>query len=427
MLNLRRQLKIVCVILVCCLCVACAADGLNLRQTNKLLLYCPEYLSDMIRTAISLFQEKFPNVEIENKLCSNDVAEYSQLLRTEVMAGKGPDLILFGDYEFQDTEKAMDAGIFYNIDSFLTSDDSFDISKYHPSIFNGGYYKNERLYIPLCYYAMDAVTTNETRASFGVDLTEISSFEDWMHEFLEWQSKNTTDERVLTNCSTETPYFYSTYFGVRYINLETGEILIDQNEFKLFMDFLKVKFPKLEYGFADPRFSTNLKLVEAIRNDELLFHIYMMHQDWNLGIYQALSENRTAQSLILPSMGSEQPLATGRIMAAINNGGSNKVNAYEFLKILLSTEVQSQPGYPIPVNNEALEYQLKLLTAQYGFADDEMDRMYADFQSLGYIHPLSYTQYALFEDSMRPWFLDEKSYEDCLEDFRNRLEIFIDE
>lgn len=60
------------------------------------------------------------------------------------------------------------------------------------------------------------------------------------------------------------------------------------------MEFLKWKFPKLEYGIANPRFTSNIELEQAIQNDELLLHIYMMHQDWNLGIYKSLSETRAA-------------------------------------------------------------------------------------------------------------------------------------
>lgn len=240
---MKRFLQMVCVLLICSLCVSCTAAGKELRPTNKLVLYCPEYMSDIVRTALSLYQKKFPDVEVENRPCSSDVGEYSQLLRTEVMAGKGPDLIFFGDYEFQDTEKAMDAGIFYNIDSFLTNDDSFDISIYQPDIFDGGYYKKERLYIPLYYYAMDAVTTNETMASFEVNLTETSSLDDWMNEFLKWQNKNVNDEQTLTNSSTESPYYYSTYFGIRYVNLETGEILLIEMILNCLWNFLNGNFP----------------------------------------------------------------------------------------------------------------------------------------------------------------------------------------
>ena len=341
------------------------------------------------------------------------------------MAGKGPDLIFFWGDEFQDTEKAMDAGVFFDIDTLLEKDTSFDLSKYQTNIINGGYYKGKRQYIPLCYYAMSAITSEETIQAFGINLSEYSTFEDWMNECVKWLRNNQESNRTLTHSPTETPYFYGTFFNVRYVDLETGDILIDRDAFRLFLEFLKLKFPKLEYGFSSLSSASNDEIIEAIQKDQLLFYFYLLHQ--NLDMDQALSETRTAQSLILPSMGSEQPLATGRIMAAINNGSPNKVNAYEFLKIMLSTEVQSQPNFPVPVNNEALELQLKLYKVQYGLSETEIDQMYKDFQSLGYIHPLSYTQYNLFEDSMRPWFLDEKSYEDCIEDFRNRLEIFIDE
>ena len=114
-------------------------------------------------------------------------------------------------------------------------------------------------------------------------------------------------------------------------------------------------------------------------------------------------------------------------MAAINTGSLNKYNAYAFLKILLSPTIQLQRNIIIPVNLEALTTELKLLKAQYGLTDDQTDAMYADSQQLRYEHPLSYAQYALFEDAMRPWFLDEKSYADCLTDFRGRLELYMDE
>ena len=110
MFNIKRILQCVALLLICCLCASCT-NGIELCSTNKLVLYCPEILSNSVRTAVSVFQNQYPDVEIENRLCNGD--EYEQILRTEVMAGKGPDLIFFWGDEFQDTEKAMDAGVFF--------------------------------------------------------------------------------------------------------------------------------------------------------------------------------------------------------------------------------------------------------------------------------------------------------------------------
>lgn len=93
--------------MICCVSVSCSAHSEALKPTDKLVIYCPDHLEDSVRIARGQFQKQFPEVEIEYKLFDNAELDYAQVLRTEVMAGKGPDVIFFGPYEFQDTEKAM--------------------------------------------------------------------------------------------------------------------------------------------------------------------------------------------------------------------------------------------------------------------------------------------------------------------------------
>ncbi len=424
----KRVIQIISLLMICCVSVSCSAHSEALKPTDKLVIYCPDHLEDSVRIARGQFQKQFPEVEIEYKLFDNAELDYAQVLRTEVMAGKGPDVIFFGPYEFQDTEKAMDAGIFFDLNPLLEKDDTFDQSQYNINILNGGMYKGKRLYIPLSFDAISAVTTVETLQSFGIQLSETSSFTDWINEFIRWMDEHPHDTRALSYSNAEAPYFYCKFFNIRFMDLETGELLIDQADFRLFLDYLKQKFPRLAYDRPnDPRFSSNTLQLEALKNGQLLFYFGITYNDWSLDLYHSLSETLQARSLPLPAIGSAWSVATDRDMMAINHASPNKQNAYEFIKTMLSLEVQSQNMSYIPVNNEALSFQLRRTIGAYDLSDEDMEEMYMEIQNLRYQHPLSYTQYDLFEDAMRPWFLDEKSYEDCLDDFRNRLEIFIDE
>lgn len=148
-----KRMAAVCLVLLlgAGLLSACAGDaGGGTEPTDELVLYCPPSLSSYLVRPQIAFTSLYPEVRLTVRDFADDES-YQQVLRTELMAGKGPDLVLFRDYDLWDVYKMMDAGVLCDLDPFLEADESFALAPFYQRIFNGGYYKEQRLFIPLSF------------------------------------------------------------------------------------------------------------------------------------------------------------------------------------------------------------------------------------------------------------------------------------
>ena len=74
------------------------------EPTDKIVIYQAPDMSDLIEYALATYRAKFPNVEVELKEFGNskdmstyaeDLENYGTVLKSELMAGQGPDVILW--------------------------------------------------------------------------------------------------------------------------------------------------------------------------------------------------------------------------------------------------------------------------------------------------------------------------------------------
>ncbi len=432
--NLLRRLLAINLFLCFFLFTSCGDSTSSLQPTDELIIYCPPDMDTVdIATAKRLFQHNFPDVDLQLKEFSNFSSEdYHDMLRTELTAGNGPDLILFNDFTFQDLSKVMKANLFFDIDQLLSEDASFDPSVYHSSMFQGGDVNGKRLYIPLRCLTYSAITTEETLRYYGITLSSHPTMEEWTNaclQFMERQKENAAGQQGQYLCSiSNLPLYYYMLFDVQVFDYETGELRIDQPEFRQFMEFLKAAFPGWEAPGNEVKPATDTEIADAIRQKEIVLFFDVTYKPAELGIYNLLSDTETPKIIFLPSLEREASGSSiyGRTMAAINNASPNKRNAYEFLKRMLSYDVQKNE-LMIPVHNDAMRVQLTSAAVSNGRTQEETEQMYQELQNLQYKHPISTEQYKLVEEAMRPWFSDQKSYEECLEALRNALHIYIEE
>lgn len=70
-----------------------------------------------IVTAMNIYQQMFPNVEvvIKNYMTEEETSAYYENLAADIMAGKASDLILFRSNTFPDIYKSMEAGVFEDL------------------------------------------------------------------------------------------------------------------------------------------------------------------------------------------------------------------------------------------------------------------------------------------------------------------------
>ena len=167
-------------------------------------------------------------------------------------------------------------------------------------------------------------------------------------------------------------------------------------------------------------------------------HLFLLGQDNLLSLtdFRAIEEE---SRIMLPF-----PSYTGKNVAevcdvaCINATSQNTENAYNFLKILLSDNVQVR-WRAFPVNKDALSSAITESTsAQY--TDDmgnvlttaltvEEKKQYTTLitENLEWHLPVAEGVSNIIWETMEPYFQNSQTYDICLQELENRLTIYLDE
>ena len=113
------------------------------EETNELIIYTPgsTYSSVMI-PALEIFKKLYPEIEVSYQTYDTD--EYQTMIRTEVPAGKGPDLVLLSSITFPDIYKTMSTDIFEDLNPYFGTDEGISLSEFVRPVMDGGVLNGKR-------------------------------------------------------------------------------------------------------------------------------------------------------------------------------------------------------------------------------------------------------------------------------------------
>lgn len=401
----------------------------NKEKTDHLILYCHPQYTTMLQLAKQTFESRFPDVEVTFRTFKGEDREaemqaYTSTLQTELMAGKGPDVIVFGDE--LDPYKVMDAGVFYDLDNFIEVDDTFDRTLYNETVLDGGIYKGQRLFVPLGYETLYVLTSEEALQDFHVSISDRPSFSEWSEVIRSYIDNHTELEnrKLFQEVYIDLPYLMRGC-GVQPIDYETGTVRVRDDAFRQFMEFFKAVYPyRYIEGVSDGLISPTL--IEPIRNREKLFCLCV--QDAVAFVLSPLlEETDTVRSFPLPNLIGPQPIAYYTRAAAINNASPNKANAYEFLKILLTPSVQNGISISLLISEQILN-NLSYYTTytmdnsqNYTLIEEHTLRL----QNVISCPKLSFDHIKIIEKTMEPWINNESPYEECITTLEDNLQLYL--
>ena len=135
-------------------CVGCEADK---KEKNTITYYHYEPYVSPVSTLIYQYNEKCKNVQNRINIVEFDnIEKMTSQLTTELMAGKGPDIITSGELSLLSlsTEKLIKQGVFANIDDIISNSEDKDklkLSDYNSNILDAGVYDGKRYFIPVTF------------------------------------------------------------------------------------------------------------------------------------------------------------------------------------------------------------------------------------------------------------------------------------
>ncbi len=226
------------------------------EKTEKLVLYRPPMMGNLFDHVLPIYKASHPEVEVEVKNFGDsfeDVQNYQTLLTTELMAGQGPDLLLWDGYpysddsyrDFGDVYKVMDAGIFYNLDNFIQNDSEFHREDYNQAVFDAGVYKGERQFIPLYYGVSIISTSKECLEKNGYSLSDNPTYDEFSKIITDFCEKNKDEKgKQLTNYSgiyreNDLGELLYPFNGLEVLDYEQGTVNVDSEAFRQTMETYK--------------------------------------------------------------------------------------------------------------------------------------------------------------------------------------------
>jgi len=473
--NTRKWISVCCALVMLCslLLTALASCGgsnkgitpvpqskVDLTPTDELIIYLPSapWVRDDLDVAISAYKQKYPEINLVVETVGesdNDGYSYNQYrerVSNELMSGAGPDVVIANPYVFDDLYKTMDTGVFLNLSSIFDEDENFVREDFNMAVLDAGVYKGGRYIVPYSYLLPILTALPDKLEAAGIDLSVNTGFAEFFEELdgcLSGLGEAPTFRRSIGLYE----YFpYAVYdAGLMLIDYEHNKILPDEPAFRTFCETIKSYWVN-EYAETYHDGSTRF---EALSNDQSLFAYD--RNDAN-SLFFAISQAKANDTdCVLSAVRSMDGglTATMNNALAIRAGSPNQLNAWNFIKVMLDEKVQKGkygigPCLSLPVNTKSLNEIIacSYTTSMFGsfaygtsedgaigtpvirqiflsmlIAEEKQPLLDICCKTTSCVIPVK----AYDLSKIVPYFNDEKSLDECIDDLKSQLTFYTSE
>ena len=329
----------------------------------------PSELAESIQRILAYWQESHPGVQVSLEVLPDNEEERKaalQKLRTEIMAGKGPDVFLLPagstisvpdfawlDPLFQNVEQAMRNKLFLDLTEYFDSDETLDRAALNDQILEGGVVDGKRYVLPLGYNMPVLYVDADRARELGLDVEQLADRN--LYEL--YEAVYGTGDPTSAWGVTRGPINMEFSLFPALTDYEQGKVTLTADEIKKFFE-KRAPLLELRGGYHPESWTHHLSDylkgdTEFILNGKTACYIGELSMAAEiLGIGKGTGMNLSAVPL---------RSADGSIVADITYWGAISTNcsypedAYSFLKLFLRKEVQLQEGfgedYPTVCNN----------------------------------------------------------------------------
>ena len=412
------------------------------EETGKLTVYTDASMGrSIMNPAVRILEERYPEIEVEYRTMGED--EFQSLIRTELPAGRGPDLLLFTTTDIPDPYKSMRTGLFEDLNPYFASDEEIALGEFLGPVMDEGVMDGKRYLAPLNYEVPTLKAARSSLEEIGVTEEEIKTWDGFYGAAARFHELYPDATLYIDNFPGFGPEIGDIQeifgaFGMRLIDYEAGRVSVGEESLRQCADLVKLYY-KPDYN-PDSR-----AILEA---SEKLYSVgWALHNRYCLfdGVFTGLSTciqtawrlEEMDDELVLIAQTSRQDGVTAEIVmnAAIPAGAANKASAWKLLKILLSDDIQaghdeSRFGLPYfwvgyPVRRASLE---GYLAPEAGGGDEAFVKRFMEVvqsPTEAMMFPQVHRKY--LKEEILPYVRGERSWEDAYRRFVNTLELYKDE
>lgn len=410
--------------------------GINQVQAEeRLSVYLSEEQLEYYAEGLIEFQSLYPDVDLEfESYVMDDLLGSAEKTKTQLMAGNGPDLLLFNSYGADDVYKMMKAGVFSPLDEYMTEENGWQKSDYVEHVIDGGKFEGVQYIIPMNYEVKLVLSSKECleAADFSVEAcTDTCSL---MTETAKLYNGDYSN-RILADAAQ-----FSTFpqlLGEQFLDYEKGTVCVEEEILKKACESYSAMYEE------DTTFYTGEYGYYGYGKDIVDRNAYLCVPN-GIDMFLMAATGIAAKEtpvIISISSGQDKSAAVIRQYAGIRANSQNKEAAWNLLKILLGEEMQREASshtISVPVRKSVIEEEIHRTldeALEYGKQFLDVDKPDEAFMNK-YTRYLMEPEYCIlvsdlcvseFHDTMEPFYYGEAEYEECFSDFEQFARIYLTE
>jgi|GEM_PF-1429632 len=329
------------------------------------------------QNALRKSKELYPGIEFTETVFEFARSkEMETKLSTELMAGAGPDIIVFNNNMFNSLSKVADSGTFTDLNELINKDEEFNKSDYYENIFDCGIYKSKRAYIPLNYSIPHFKTTALTLKKNNIVIGESGLTFDSLHGVASDFLKNRQDEDKYLLYATITLPSMMQSSGIKFIDTENHKSNFNTKEFITILKTYKEICPAVAPFDICMKYKS---VADMIKEDKIVMK-FDSAGDSPESMSKVNSEYKGTignDMDIIPIGNKGVYYATPGDLVGINSNCKNKEAAFKILKIMLSKDLQKSTdsyginniNFSLPINKHAYNEDIRnyLLSSDTAF------------------------------------------------------------
>ena len=414
------------------------------EASSSLVLYDYPGQTELLKKAIAVFERDYPHVAVEFSTFG-DLSESSAINRfyeefyTQLESGSGPDVVLMGaDAMWLQTLKW---DIYADLDSFIGRDGEFVMSEYNEAAFDTGIFRETRRSVPVFFKSELWLTTQEILDANGITLTDGAlKLEELSTQMEAFRLAHPNKRLIIDTVSGRMLNKLLPWYGLPLVDYAQETVTANADELRPVVDFYKDYLYEHDRVNPPAIFPT---LGMPIINGECVFMRFSRFEELMMA-YAGLKSRGTPVLVSCPPLDS-QTVGEPTLFAQILKNSPNQENAYNFLKILLSDEIQSDIestsfSIALPIKRSAMDAKAQRIAAELCPPGKSTRYAPVEFAQLTDQDISSITQMAYdidrfvvdplwFEASiaMLPYFEGTSTYEICFESFVEQASFLLTE
>lgn len=332
----------------------CAAAGVHFSKTRvHVVVTGSQNTSNLLQGEVEYFEKRYeeehPDIDIVVELLLDDTTDWVEAdmkkMRTDIMAGKGPDLYIMKgtsftyteeSYLFPNVNKAMQSGVFASLDKYIKKDERWENMDLIEKAMDAGTYQGKQYVIPL---AIDFPLFMQEQDK-AVDYSQAKTLKECVQI-----AKRTNDVNVIYDIT----FIQDNLKGLLLepaVDYENNRILMKKEPFVDYVTYAQNEMYDIEY----PEYSEEGSRIIS-HDASYLFNSYLFNKE------ERIEEDAEKLEIDFQSVPGIDGTKVGYVTSygAVSMNSAKKDVAYDFLISFMNQKSRPEYVYEVPVNLQQLK------------------------------------------------------------------------